>query len=100
MPYGYSRYLDTYGVGSLEVCRTTMDDINVCAFCGKFTNERHHMKRRSQGGSDDRANILYVCRAHHNWIHANINDSKELGLIISVWDEEHKEPILRVSRKR
>jgi hypothetical protein len=31
--------------------------------------ERHHIKSRGSGGSDDNCNILLLCRAHHVEIH-------------------------------
>ena len=32
---------------------------------------RHHKLRRSQGGTNDLDNLLYVCDAHHEIIHRN-----------------------------
>ena len=41
----------------------------------------HHVKMRSQGGSNDLSNLLHVCTAAHVWIHANPAVSYELGLL-------------------
>lgn len=45
----------------------------------------HHRKRRAQGGPDTEANLLRLCIACHDWIHANPASSCELGLIVPSW---------------
>ena len=44
-----------------------------CEFddCSNPATERHHVKRRSQGGTDDVANTRDLCGIHHNLVHAN-----------------------------
>lgn len=39
--------------------------INKCL----FKAERHHIKTRGSGGSDEEWNILHICRFHHTEIH-------------------------------
>lgn len=39
-----------------------------CIICGE-DNERHHIKTRGSGGSDDDWNIMFLCRMHHVEIH-------------------------------
>lgn len=41
----------------------------------------HHIRRRSQGGTDDLANLVSLCRAHHDWTHAHPERARELGLL-------------------
>lgn len=41
----------------------------------------HHALMRSQGGQDTLEDMIAVCRAHHDWIHANPARSYELGLL-------------------
>lgn len=41
----------------------------------------HHLRRRSQGGTDTAANLATVCRAHHDWIHAHPEAASVLGLL-------------------
>lgn len=40
-----------------------------------------HMQLRSQGGSDDPANLLAVCHRCHRWIHDNPAAAQGLGLL-------------------
>ena len=41
----------------------------------------HHALMKSQGGQDTLEDLIAVCRAHHDWIHANPARSYELGLL-------------------
>lgn len=41
----------------------------------------HHVLRRSQGGQDTAANLVTLCRAHHDAVHANPARSFGLGLL-------------------
>lgn len=67
--------------------------------CGAFFTDPHHTKQKSEGGSDNPANIAHLCRRHHDWAHANITRAHELGLIVFAWEPEHKKPILSVRIK-
>jgi hypothetical protein len=43
----------------------------ICLVSGcRNTAERHHLKTRGSGGTDDDWNILHICRTHHVEIHA------------------------------
>ena len=41
----------------------------------------HHILRRSQGGQDTPDNLVTLCRAHHDWVHAYPETSRTLGLL-------------------
>lgn len=41
----------------------------------------HHVLRKSQGGQDSPENLVTLCRAHHDWVHANPEASRQLGLL-------------------
>lgn len=41
----------------------------------------HHVLMKSQGGQDTAENLISVCRAHHDYIHANPAVSYGLGLL-------------------
>lgn len=45
----------------------------------------HHVRRRSQGGSNDPTNLLWVCFFCHAAIHANPEQARELGMIVEGW---------------
>lgn len=41
----------------------------------------HHVRMRSQGGTDDLANLKWVCRRCHDRIHAEPAEAYDLGLL-------------------
>lgn len=41
----------------------------------------HHIRRRSQGGTDHEDNLVTLCAAHHGWVHANPERAASLGLL-------------------
>lgn len=43
--------------------------------------QTHHIVRRSQGGSNDAANLVTLCAAGHAWVHANPQAAADLGLL-------------------
>lgn len=49
--------------------------------CLSRGDQAHHVRRRSQGGSDDPSNLKWVCDACHGHIHANPAAAEELGLL-------------------
>ena len=52
----------------------------VCTGLGECA---HHRLRRSQGGTDDILNLVWVCRACHiTWIHRYPHDAAARGLLI------------------
>jgi predicted HNH restriction endonuclease len=48
----------------------------------------HHIKPRSQGGSDWEGNIAPVCYNCHTEIHNDPKAAREEGFILSSYDEE------------
>lgn len=49
--------------------------------CTGRSEHAHHMRLRSQGGSDDPENLLAVCNRCHDWIHGHRDESRERGWI-------------------
>lgn len=47
----------------------------------------HHRWLSSQGGPDAVWNEIAVCPGHHDWIHANPADARELGLYSATGQE-------------
>jgi hypothetical protein len=58
------------------VARTLVPEVK-CA--GRI--DPHHALMKSQGGKDTLDDLIAVCRAHHDHIHANPAQSYELGLL-------------------
>jgi hypothetical protein len=48
-------------------------------------SDPHHVKRKSQGGEDTTKNLIALCRAHHDWVHAHPDRSVSLGLLKRAW---------------
>lgn len=40
----------------------------------------HHVELRSQGGANTAANLRWLCWDAHDWVHANPDDARQLGL--------------------
>ncbi len=52
----------TCAFGTLSV----PDDPNPCG--GHLS--RHHIRYRSEGGTNDPCNLITLCRKHHDWVHS------------------------------
>lgn len=55
--------------------------------CGRQGHAVHHRKRRSQGGPNTLANLLWLNDECHAKVHANPNDSYVSGLLIRRYAE-------------
>lgn len=51
--------------------------------CSGWGAEAHHIVLRSQGGSNEPENLLWVCSACHSTIHSYPLAARERGLIAS-----------------
>lgn len=47
----------------------------------RFGQHAHHVRRRTQGGSDKVSNLLWVCFLCHDWIHDHPKLAAERGLL-------------------
>jgi hypothetical protein len=54
---------------------------------------RHHRKMRSQGGTDDPSNIMFVSPELHRFIHDNPGLSYARGWLVKSWQEPSEVPI-------
>lgn len=81
-----------------------IDDIHPCIVdhCGDINTDKHHRKARSAGGSDKPANIAYLCRRHHDWVHNKPYYAQELGLIYPSYIDEPIEELktIRIRPKK
>jgi hypothetical protein len=55
--------------------------------CTGVGNQAHHILRRSQGGSNDPENLLWVDNACHTAIHANPELARLSGYLKHGWEE-------------
>lgn len=54
--------------------------------------DAHEPLTRARGGSiTDRDNIVFVCRAHHGFIHRHPIESEQLGLLVHSWANRRPE---------
>ena len=56
-----TKYLKHYGYG--------LQDLVCCKVCGQEAHDIHHIKYRSQGGTDDIKNLVALCRTCHEKAH-------------------------------
>ena len=49
--------------------------------CTSQGTQAHHIRRRSQGGQDTAENLIWICAAHHSWVHANPATAEHYGLL-------------------
>jgi len=52
----------------------------ICEICGKVATDKHHIIFKSQGGTNNKNNIAYLCRNCHYIIHhgSNVDAKREL----------------------
>lgn len=67
-----------------------------CNSCGGIGGNRHHRKRRSQGGGDTPVNMLRLCGSgttgcHGHW-HHHVQDALRLGYLVSRDDDPAGRP--------
>lgn len=47
----------------------------------------HEPLTRARGGSiTDSANIVFLCRRHHSWVHQHPREAHGLGLLVHSWE--------------
>ncbi len=72
--------------------RKMHQELENCERCGSTQGlQVHHRKLRKQGGTNDRANLIMLCMACHNYTHANPAWSRETGLLISAYADNPTE---------
>lgn len=54
--------------------------------CTGRAEVRHHIRRRSQGGTDDASNTIDICDADHRWIHEHPSKAYAYGWLAHAWD--------------
>lgn len=77
--------------------RKTSEDVRTreqgrCLRCQSPGTDCHHRKRRREGGHAIE-NIVLLCRSCHNWAHANPEQARKEGFIVSVWGDVSETPI-------
>lgn len=61
----------------------------ICEFpeCISTRNtEAHHTRGRNGNLISDNRYIKWLCRKHHNWVHANPSEARKLGLLADKGD--------------
>jgi 5-methylcytosine-specific restriction endonuclease McrA len=59
--------------------------------CGTSSHtEAHHRRIRGQGGLDTEENLILLCKTHHDLVHADPNEAREMGLIVQDGDTESR----------
>lgn len=73
------------GIRAMGVCEAATE------VCTGEVQHTHHRKLRSAGGSHDPRNLLAVCHACHDFVHANPDLSYEHGWLLHSWENEGRE---------
>lgn len=64
--------------------------LGCCVRCGDYASLEaghcHHRKLRSRGGQDDAWNCVWLCSSDHEWVHANVQASTDVGLMCPSWE--------------
>ena len=47
--------------------------------CRRRATQTHHIRRRSQGGTNEPHNLLATCANCHTWVHNNVAAAKVAG---------------------
>lgn len=55
-------------------------DLIYCEICGAVATDLHHVKYRSEGGSDHYDNLVALCRPHHDFAHKH-KDTQQILLL-------------------
>ena len=66
--------------------------------CTGLAVHSHHRKMRSQGGTDEEANILHVCMPCHSVIHSGPEKSYNLGHLVKSWQQPEDVAVVTVNR--
>lgn len=65
-----------------------------CARCGAPRDlDPHHRQLKSAGGPDAPDNLITLCRADHDWAHANRIPAEAAGLIVPSWKTPAQVPL-------
>lgn len=65
--------------------------------CGQaYRTEVHHRMKRSQGGDETEENLITLCKAHHDWTDFNVDQARELGLLVHTGDDPARHPWMDV----
>jgi 5-methylcytosine-specific restriction endonuclease McrA len=77
----------------MAISKTTRAIVNIrdgasCVLCGRFSDDLHHVEKRSQGGSDNPQNLVSLCRICHENVHEN-DSSGELYQKITEYVDDY-----------
>lgn len=71
-------------------------EAGVPGVCTGTGEDRHHRRRVR---SDNRlANLMYLCRPCHDWIHRNPMQARTLGLLLVRYQDPEKVPVQKFRR--
>lgn len=82
-----------------EVYQTVFDraggrcEAMVFPVCTGRAEQFHHRQYRSRGGEHTVPNLVFICRACHDWVHAHPRESGEIGLSVHSWQEPGEVPV-------
>ena len=79
MPEAVARVVGDRAAGRCEAM--------VFPVCTGGAEQLHHRQYRSRGGEHTVTNLVFICKACHDWAHAHPKESAEIGLSVHTWQE-------------
>jgi len=67
-----------------------IDDFIPCEICGRKAVDIHHIKYRSQGGTNEITNVMALCRDHHLKAHDGRIHAQVLAARHEIFMNENK----------
>ena len=71
-----------------------------CLYCLGEADDVHHRSPKKMGGTKDEyiafglANLVSLCRSHHDWVHSNPAQAYKLGFLVHSWEDPAEVPIV------
>ena len=72
--------------GEWESVAGDLCQAGVRGVCTRGAQHTHHRKSRARGGRNNPENLLRVCFACHDWIHAHPGKAHERGFLVHSWE--------------
>jgi hypothetical protein len=70
-------------------------EAKVAEGCTGRNEHAHHRQLRAHGGKATDVNLLALCLRCHQHVHANPQESYELGLLVPSWADPEEWPVTR-----
>ena len=71
----------------MSICKDIKrEQIMYCIYCRKQAQDKHHVIKKSQGGSNNKANLVNLCRSCHDIVHFSKNTELQNKILKKCYD--------------